>query len=206
MVQISGVNINADPNEPQINSPRHESNVILSSVPSALTDEMMVPRLVASVQVAMYIMKEEPRIKSMISKESHSAVNAEELSQRWSIGLETARKTLKVTTQVGIRHTLHPLRRHYRTDHMALRYCRLRTTFYTHTLFSKVTSIKGNKCAQIFCSGNYLKVHPMVSKSQVGIALQDFANDVGVMDELVVNSVAEQTGPKSEFTKTVRHL
>jgi hypothetical protein len=43
----------------------------------------------------------------------------------------------------------------------------------------------------------------MVSKHQVGVALQDFADDVGVMDELVIDGAAEQTGPKSEFMKMV---
>ena len=46
----------------------------------------------------------------------------------------------------------------------------------------------------------------MVSKSQVGISLQDFADDIGVMDELIVDGASEQTGPKSEFMKTVRYL
>jgi ribosome-binding protein aMBF1 (putative translation factor) len=46
----------------------------------------------------------------------------------------------------------------------------------------------------------------MVSKSQVGMSLQDFADDIGVMDELIVDGASEQTGPKSEFMKTVRYL
>jgi hypothetical protein len=46
----------------------------------------------------------------------------------------------------------------------------------------------------------------MVSKSQVGISLQDFVDDVGVMNELTVDGASEQTGPKSEFMKTVCRL
>lgn len=82
----------------------------------------------------------------------------------------------------------------------------MKSTFYTDTLFSKVKSIKGNKCAQIYCGGNYVKILPMVSKSQVGTSLQEFADDVGVMDQLVVDGASEQTGPKSEFMITVRRL
>jgi hypothetical protein len=128
----------------------------------------------------------------METQRRHSIVNAEELSRKWGIGLETAKKTLKVTTQYGIRHAIHPLRRRYRTDHLSLRYRRLKSTFYTDTLFSKVKSIKGNKCAQIYCGGNYVKILPMVSKSQVGTSLQEFADDVGVMDQLVVDGASEQ--------------
>ena len=46
----------------------------------------------------------------------------------------------------------------------------------------------------------------MKSKGEAGQSLQDFANDVGVMDELVWDNAAEQTGPRSQFMKTVRHL
>jgi hypothetical protein len=51
-----------------------------------------------------------------------------------------------------------------------------------------------------------MRIYPMVSKSQVSIALQDFADDVGVMDELIVDGASEETGSKSEFMKTVRYL
>ena len=205
-VRVNSVDVNANPSEPQVFQSVHESDVILSSVSSALSDETMVPRLVASVKIATYMRNDDSSASSVATKGRHSAVNAEELSRKWGIGLETARKTLKVTTQYGIRHALHPLRRRYRTDHMSLRYRRLRATFYTDTLFSKVTSIKGNKCAQVYCSGNFLKVQPMVSKSHVGQSLQDFADDIGIMDELVVDGASEQTGPRSEFMRTVRFL
>jgi len=44
------------------------------------------------------------------------------LSRQWGIGLETARNTLWATTQLGIRHALHPITRRYHTDYMALRH------------------------------------------------------------------------------------
>jgi hypothetical protein len=37
--------------------------------------------------------------KTFISKERHSAVTSENLSERWNIGLNQAKQTLKVTTQ-----------------------------------------------------------------------------------------------------------
>jgi hypothetical protein len=73
-------------------------------------------------------------------------------------------------------------------------------------LFSKVTSSKGNKCAQVYSSNKFIKVLPMVLKSQVGMSLQDFADDIGMMDKLIIDGASEQTGPKSEFMKTVRYL
>jgi hypothetical protein len=108
-VQISNVKVDAYPNEPQMIHPMHETDLLLSSVSSALTYQTMVPRMVAAVQVATYMREDELTVGSVKSRERHSAVNAEELSRKWHIGLETARKTLKVTTQFGIRHALHPL-------------------------------------------------------------------------------------------------
>ena len=177
-VHISNIDVDAHPSEPQIRSPQHETDMVLLSVSSALSNKTMVPRLVAVIKVATHIREGELEINSIESRQRHSTVNAEELSRKWGIGLETARKTLKMTTQYGIRHALHPLRRRYRTDHLALGYHRLRSPFYTDTLFSKVMSIKGNKCAQVYCGNNYVKVLPMVSKSHVGISLQDFVDDV----------------------------
>jgi hypothetical protein len=109
-VRISDVNIDAHPDEPQIQASQHETDIILSSVSSALSPETFVPWLVASVQVATYIREEQSNIKSIETQRRHSIVNAEELSCKWGIGLETAKKTLKVTTQYGIRHAIHPLR------------------------------------------------------------------------------------------------
>ena len=121
-VRTDRVDINALPSDPQFWAPMQETDVILSSVSSALCDETMIPRLIASVKVATYIREEETKVDSIMSNQRHSTVNAEELSRKWGIGLETAKKTLKVTTQFGIRHALPPLRRRYRTDYMSLRY------------------------------------------------------------------------------------
>ncbi len=43
------------------------------------------------------------------TSERHSCVTFENLSRKWNIGLETAKQTLQVTTQRGIRTAVHPL-------------------------------------------------------------------------------------------------
>jgi transposase len=43
-------------------------------------------------------------------------LSAKEVSRKFGVGIETARNTLKATTQYGIRHAMHPLLRQYRTD------------------------------------------------------------------------------------------
>ena len=46
--------------------------------------------------------------KTFISKEQHPAVSSENLSERWNIGLNQAKQTLKVTTQRGVRSAILP--------------------------------------------------------------------------------------------------
>ena len=128
-------------------------------------------------------------INAINSKTRHSEITPEELAAKWRIGIQAARDTLKVTTQHGIRHAVHPLKRRYRTDHMSLSYRRLNVCFYSDTLFAKVTSLKGNTCAQVFATNDigFVRVHPMSSKSQAGDALKAVAEDIGIPNEIVVD-------------------
>jgi hypothetical protein len=75
--------------------------------------------------------------------------------------------------------------------------------FYTDTMFSKVKSLNGNKCAQVCTNGRFTKVYPMESKSSVCIAdlLQDFTEDVGIPDTLVCDLATEQTGQNTPMMK-----
>jgi hypothetical protein len=42
-------------------------------------------------------------------------ITAEQLARKWNVGLEIAKKTLKCTIQKGVRHTLYPVERCFRT-------------------------------------------------------------------------------------------
>jgi hypothetical protein len=77
---------------------------------------------------------------------------------------------LKATAQLGVRHAIHPLHRRYRVDTHNFYRRRLNNVFYTDTLFSKVRSINGNVCAQVYTNGRYTRVFPMSSKSSENIA------------------------------------
>lgn len=43
-----------------------------------------------------------PSERTFISQQRHSAVSAEQLSERWNIGLDQAKQTIKVTTQCSV--------------------------------------------------------------------------------------------------------
>jgi hypothetical protein len=143
-------------------------------------------------------------VGSAISRDRHSSFSAEEIARKWRISPEMARHTLEATTQHGVRHSVHPLRRRYRTDTAMLGHRRLRCRMYPDTVFSKVTSLAGHRCAQFFCGENFVKAIPMVSKAQAGHALQEFVHDIGIPNELMLDGAAEQTGPNTEFTKACR--
>jgi hypothetical protein len=146
-----------------------------------------------------------PGHKTFISKQRHSAVTPEQLSERWSIGLTQARQTIKVTTQRGIRSAILPLGRRYQTDRM-YNQRRLRgQRFYTDTLIGKYESLSNNTCAQIFANESFfVKAYPMEKKSMAGAALRQFIRDYGVPEHLTFDGSAEQTKPKTEFMKHIR--
>ena len=64
---------------------------LLSDVSTAFTDETLLPRIVLNVHVA-----------STTTSDRHCDISPETLSEKWRIGLETARETLRITTQQGI--------------------------------------------------------------------------------------------------------
>lgn len=128
------------------------------------------------------------------------------VAKKFRCGLETAQRTLKTTTQRGVRHAIHPLHRRYRVDHLNLHRKRLHDTFYMDTLFSKVKSLGGYTCAQLITNGSFTRVYPMESKasSNIARALQEFIDDVGIPDSLACDFATEQTGKHTDVMKIIR--
>jgi hypothetical protein len=128
--------------------------------------------------------------KTFISKERHPAVSSENLSERWNIGLNQAKQTLKVTTQRGVISAILPVSRRYRTDRVYHQKKLQNQKFYTDTLFGRCKSISNNTCAQIFANESYfVKAYPMERKSLAGQALRQFIRDFGVPEQLTSDGV-----------------
>ncbi|MGH7974683.1 MAG: hypothetical protein ACREBR_04095 [bacterium] len=133
-------------------------------------------------------------ISTAESKLRKSSIPMEELSRRWGIGIETASKTLKGTTQKSIRNAVHPLHRRYRTKQEQLRYNQLSTAFYSDTMFSAFKSVLNNSCGQIFVNDlEFVRFIPMRSKSEAGDTLAEFIQDVGVPVQLHTDNAKEET-------------
>jgi hypothetical protein len=76
-------------------------------------------------------------------------VTPDNVSQRWMVGLETAKTSLKVTTQQGVRSIPKPAMRRFKTQMAHLRYPRLRGMFYADIMEPKVKAVDSHRYAHI---------------------------------------------------------
>ena len=146
----------------------------------------------------------EPR--SYISTERHASITAEQLSDHFCIGLEQAKRTLRVTHQRGTHSAILLLSRRYRADRrFDIR--RLKDSFATDTLFSKVKSLHSNIASQMYSHKcRFKKVYHLrrIDGENVGHTLTEFVHDFGAPDCMVFDGAAVQTGPNTLFNKNLR--
>ena len=189
-------------------------DITMSSISSALFEDMLTAILVSAVNVHDIKPSHNPTIPDTpiptpnivaITHERHHKLTPESISHKWNIGLNTSKKTIKVTTQLGVRSALGPLTWWYRTDMMKQHLRRLNTTFYTDTLFAKFRSIIGNNVAQVYTDGQgFVHVDPCTSKSLDGLTLDNLTWNIGIPNTIIYDRYPEQVGPNSDFQKTMR--
>jgi len=122
-----------------------------------------------------------------------TVVTNEELARRWFTGLESASRTLLVTTQEGMRFVEGDLERRLRTSKARLRFPTLNCVIYTDTLFAKCRSVRGYTCAQVFTDGRkFFRIFPMLKKSDAHHALTQFIQDVGIPRNCLVDRAPEE--------------
>lgn len=119
-------------------------------------------------------------------------VTPELLARRWNIGLAAAKRTLRVTTQAGVRNVLAPSERKVRKKAPWLKFPSFKGKFYADAMFSKVPSIHGDKGGTAFTNGfGYDRFYAWKSKSEHGNAIMSFIHDVGVPQTLVSDGAKE---------------
>ena len=131
---------------------------------------------------------------SLLASEKRPKLEAPKLAERWGIGIDAAARTLKKTTQRGVRTVLHPsLSRRFRTNDRQLRYRRLPVTLFSDTMSSTVKSIRQNQYAQVYYEpSGWTRAFPMQKKSDAHETLSLlFARD-GVPSTMVVDNAKEQ--------------
>ena len=146
------------------------------------------------------------RLTSAIDSQGRYTRNsADTIAKTFQVSLQTAHDTISATTQHGARSAMHPIVRRYRTDLVrGINARQLPGKWYTDTFFSKYKSIRGHTCAQLFTNRKLTAVYPLTTEAHAGVALREFVDDVGIPNTLIFDNAAEQTGPNTDFMKTVR--
>ena len=131
---------------------------------------------------------------SSISSTRWNGVSTEALSGKWDIGLTTAKRTTKVTTQQGVRTVEHPsLQGRFRANDRQLRYRRLNTTMFTDTYFSSIKSTWGNTCAQIWTNDiEWISIDPMSTKIYAQHSANSLFKNDGVTSNIVMDGAREK--------------
>jgi hypothetical protein len=142
------------------------------------------------------------------SHDRRSLIHPEEMAKRWGTPVEAARITLEeATTQRAMYNFRGTLGRRFKTSQQQLNHKQLATKFYSDTLFPRVTSLRGNTCAQLLCTsdGGYAKVYLMKLKSEAGSKLNEICSNVGISSRLFTDNAGEETGGEWE-TVCCKHL
>jgi hypothetical protein len=99
--------------------------------------------------------------------------------------------TLSATTQLVQYNTDSSLLRNISKNDQALRYKKIKSFFFTDTLFATkgAKSTRGNICAQVFVSDKgFVAVYPMKDQRSYLLALKEIAKDVGAPEVLVCDA------------------
>ena len=134
-------------------------------------------------------------ISSLPSSTAGKPFDPQLLAQNRGIDLQTAKRTVNVTTQRGVRTVLHhtPSRR-FRTNDRQLRYRRLPIDCFKGTLISNMKSRRNNLYAQVFAmSDGWCRAYPMAKKSQAHKGLSLLYQQDGVPSGMVMDGAREQT-------------
>ena len=142
------------------------------------------------------------RTVSMATSHEKHAIDSEHLSRKWGIGYKTAQRTLRVTTQRGVRVTSGgAVERRFPTGDRALRYRRLPFQVYHDILKATIPSHKGNTCSEIYATDfGWSRNFPMKRESEVSQTLDLFFHRYGVPETLLSDGALALTQGKFKRT------
>ena len=184
-------------------------DALLDSVDPSLvhvSKQLNLQKCRVSEVVTVYNQEEIPSRRTFVSAERHMKVSSELLADRFGIGPARAQRTLRVTTQRGVRSAILPLSRRYRADRV-FSVKRLTGKFATDTAYGKIKSLRGNVGSQIYSHKCGFKVSYPIMKvdgNHIGDTLTQFVGDFGVPEHLTFDGASVQTGPKTRFMQAIR--
>ena len=158
-----------------------------------LTEEELTRRWIAAINIEGYEGEEtnvdtERTVAALVSGNKTSVVTKEVLARRWGIGLDSAQRTLDVTTQRGVRSFLNPMTRRVQTQATHLNFPMIRGgKMYSDTMFAKVKSIRKYTCAQVWTDGQgYTLLYPMISKSEAAGTVSRMVHAMKGIPEVII--------------------
>lgn len=119
------------------------------------------------------------------------------MSSILGIGIDTAKRTLLVMTQLALRQSIHPIHRRYRTEDAQLCYPRLggiHGKFHTDTFFASHPSLSNCTMGQMYTNNvHFTKFYPMRLKSDTPDTLIQLMQDIGFPSDLHSDDAKELT-------------
>ena len=118
------------------------------------------------------------------------------LCKNWGIGRSLAENTIKATTQKAVRTVAYPnVERRWPTGDRPLRYRRLDHSVYHDNLKANVTSLRGNKCSEIYATDfGWSRNFPLKKESDVHESLDLFLTRYGIPEALISDGANAYTG------------
>lgn len=143
-------------------------------------------------------------VGSVMMDKRHSEVTPESVASKFNISIETAKRTLTMTTQQGIRTAIHPLSRRYRVDRIRLNRRKLPGKWYFDILYTKTKSLEGNTCAGVLTNGYYTRVTPLSTRKNVCTCLHEMERELGTPLHLRTDLDSVLTGPGTDWASAVK--
>ena len=135
---------------------------------------------------------DEPTVAAVVMDGTKPKITPEELAKSWNISLPTAKRTLNVTTQVGLRNVFSPSERKVRLKAPWLKFPSVNRRIFADAMFSTVPSIHKETGAVVFTDGKgFDSFYPFRTKAQYPEKLMDFIHDFGVPKTLVTDGASE---------------
>ena len=138
-------------------------------------------------------------ISALTAQDMKSVITPEILSKRWGISLPAATRTLRVTTQAGVRNVLVSSERKVRKKAPWLKFPSIKGKFYTDSMFSNVKSLHGETGGSMFTNGHGFDLfYPWKKKSEHPDKLMQFIHDVGVPQVMISDGAPELTDGRTK--------
>ena len=184
---------------------QYDTDIALFSI-DGLTEQTLYERMINSVTVRDSSLL--LTIQALESTARHSKFTPEHVATIFNCGVGTAKDILAATTQKGIRHSVMPLNRRYRVDHIHLHLPYLAGQWNMDHLESKYISIRQHTGAIVLTNGALVMVYPTKTKNDDDSteALRRFTDDVGIPAKLKSDMAASFVGQHTDFQALVRRL